>query len=85
MNNNIPAQSEQQITQAQNLDDLTKAFAQVCFMYGCIINDAAISHVSNETANSRFFWLAEEAAKLAAVSSLCFTGGAKQAKQNNQA
>ena len=73
MNNNIPAQTEQ-TTQTPSLDDLTKAFAQVCFMYGCIINDAA---VTNETANSRFFWLAEEAAKLAAVSALCFTGGAK--------
>ena len=72
MNNNIPAQTEQQIT--QNLDDLTKAFAQVCFMYGCIINDAA---VTNETAKSRFVWLAEEAEKLAIVSSLCFARGAK--------
>ncbi len=43
------------------MDDLTKAFAQVCFLYGCIIND---NKVSKDTEISRYKWLAEEAKKL---------------------
>ena len=64
MNNiNIPAQTEQ-TTQAPNLDELTKAFAEVSFQWSMIL-----THATNnpDTANSRFKWLSEEATNLAAV------------------
>ena len=73
MNNNIPAQTEQ-TTQTQNLDELTKAFAEVSFQWSMIL-----THATNnkDTANSRFKWLSEEAANLAAVAMHIHTGGAK--------
>ena len=72
MKNNIPAQTEQQITQATNLDELTKAFGLLCFMYGCLYNDAP---ATSDIKNSRFKWLSEEATNLAAVAMQLYTVG----------
>ncbi len=75
MNNNIPAQVEQQTTQAPNLDELNKAFAEVSFMWSSILTHATNNQ---DTANSRFKWLSQEAANLAAVAMQLYSvGGAK--------
>ncbi|MEI6333252.1 MAG: hypothetical protein WCS87_01725 [Methylococcaceae bacterium] len=74
-NTNIPAQNpEQTDTQTPNLDDLTKAFAEVSFMWSCILTHA---HDNKDTVNSRFKWLSQEAANLAAVAMQIHKGGAK--------
>ncbi|MEI6069378.1 MAG: hypothetical protein WCP96_18740 [Methylococcaceae bacterium] len=70
---NIPAQIEQ-TTQTPNLDDLTKAFAEVSFMWSCILTH---DHDNPDTVNSRFKWLSQEAEKLAAVAMQIHTGGEK--------
>lgn len=72
MSQNNSAQTEQQITQAPNLDDLTKAFAEVALMWSCIISDAA---KNEEPVLCRFRWLSEEAANLAAIAMQIHTGG----------
>jgi len=76
-NTNIPAQIEQ-TTQAPNLDELNKAFAEVSFQWSMIL-----THATNnkDTANSRFKWLSQEAANLAAVAMQIHTVG----EQNLQA
>ncbi|MEI6069739.1 MAG: hypothetical protein WCP96_20575 [Methylococcaceae bacterium] len=63
-NTNIPAQTEQ-TTQAPNLDELNKAFAEVSFLWSCVLTHKAEDN--QDTANSRFKWLSQEAANLAAV------------------
>ncbi len=73
MKNNIPAQTEQQITQIQNLDELTKAFAEVTFLWSCLLTHKAEDNP--DTANSRFKWLSQEAANLAAVSMQLYAEG----------
>ena len=74
-NKNIPAQNpEQNHTQTPNLDDLNKAFAEVSFMWSCIL-----THETDNTdaAYTRFKWLSERAIELATVSMKIHTGGAK--------
>ncbi|MEI6065984.1 MAG: hypothetical protein WCP96_01485 [Methylococcaceae bacterium] len=73
MNNNIPAQSGQQSTQAPNLDELNKAFAEVTFLWSCLLTHKAEDNPN--TANSRFKWLSQEAANLAAVSMQLYSAG----------
>ncbi len=80
MNNiNIPAQIEQQTTQAPNLDELNKAFAEVTFLWSCILTHKAEDNP--DTAISRYKWLSIEAANLAAVAMQIHTVG----EQNLQA
>jgi hypothetical protein len=76
-NKNIPAQNpEQATTQAPNLDDLNKAFAEVSFMWSCLLTHKAEDNP--DTANSRYKWLSLEAANLAAVAIQLYSeGGAK--------
>ncbi|MEI6066735.1 MAG: hypothetical protein WCP96_05330 [Methylococcaceae bacterium] len=78
MSQNNSAQTEQQTTQAPNLDELNKAFAEVSFQWSMIL-----THATNnkDTANSRFKWLSQEAANLAAVAMQIHTVG----EQNLQA
>ncbi|MEI6333685.1 MAG: hypothetical protein WCS87_03950 [Methylococcaceae bacterium] len=74
-NKNIPAQNpEQATTQAPNLDDLNKAFAEVSFMWSCILTHETDN---TDTAYTRFKWLSERAKDLAAVAMQIHTGGAK--------
>lgn len=74
-NTNIPAQNpEQNHTQTPNLDELNKAFAEVAFMWSCILTH---NEDNTDTAYTRFKWLSERAIELAAVSMQIHTGGAK--------
>ena len=74
MNNNIPAQTEQPITQTPNIEDLNRAFADACFMWSCILNHATDN---TDPENNRFKWLSERAGTLADVAMQMHTGGAK--------
>ena len=63
---NTPSNTQAQTEQNQNptIDDLHRAFAQVCFFYGAIVNNYGINHKSE---TNRLRWLADDANKLAAV------------------
>ncbi|MEI6270568.1 MAG: hypothetical protein WCP01_16955 [Methylococcaceae bacterium] len=65
---NTNTQTEQ--TTQPVMDDLTKQFAQVCFLYGGIINH---DKVSKDTEISRFRWLADEATNLADLAMRIYT------------
>jgi hypothetical protein len=62
MNNNIPAQTEQ--NQAPTIYDLHRAFAKMCFFYGAIVNNYDMNH---KLETNRLRWLADDANKLAAI------------------
>lgn len=76
MNPNTQAQTEQ-ATQAPSLAELTNAFAQVSFMWASILTHAT---ENQDTANSRFKWLSDEAIKLADIAMQHHTNGVQLAK-----
>lgn len=63
MNTQLNTQAQTERTTPPTIDDLTKAFAQVCFYYGCIIQNIGVTDLSDD----RLRWFAEDANKLAAV------------------
>ncbi len=62
---NTPSNTQAQTEQNQNptIDDLHRAFAQVCFYYGCIIQNIGVTDLSAD----RLRWLSDDANELAAV------------------